>query len=33
MEPDELMAMTIIFGEFDGREYDWSEGRWKPLRT
>lgn len=26
---DELMAMGIVFGEFDGGTFDWDAGTWK----
>ena len=26
------MSMSVIFGEFDGGEFDWSVGQWKKQR-
>lgn len=29
MEPDEMLAATIIFGQFEGGEFDFGSWRWK----
>lgn len=29
LPPDERLAWMVIFGRFDGGEFDWSTGSWK----
>ncbi len=29
LDPDEMLAYTVIFGEFEGGNFDWDELRWR----
>lgn len=29
MEPEERLAMAVIFGELDGGHFNWSTGKWE----